>query len=60
MTVNIMLNQYIVMELNEEKRVSYYGLLRFHLSNCKDTGCFCKKRSAFDISKNKMVEVNHE
>lgn len=59
MTVNIMLNQYIVMELNEEKRVSYFGLLRYHLSHCKDTACFCKKRSAFDISKNKMVDVNH-
>lgn len=55
-----MLNQYVVMELNEEKRVTYYGLLKYHLNNCKDPACFCKKRSAFDISKNKMVDVNHE
>ena len=60
MTVNIMLNQYVVMEVSEEKRVTYYGLLKYHLNNCKDPSCFCKRKSAFDISKNKMVDVNHE
>lgn len=56
-SMNTILNHYMGMEMTDSKRLNYIGLLRFHMTMCVDSNCFCKKNSIFDIYKNKMIEL---
>lgn len=56
-TTTIILSHYISMEMNERKKMNYHGIIANHLNTCEDPSCFCKKKTIFDVTKNKMVST---
>jgi hypothetical protein len=58
LTSNILINHYVGMEMSDRKKINYLGILKYHLNTCTDPSCFCKKKSIYDVVKNKFIDIN--
>ena len=48
------------MEMGEQKKMNYIGIMRYHINTCQEVSCLCKKKTVFDTIKNRMSEINDE
>lgn len=58
LTCNILINHFLNVEMNTEKKVMMYGILSQHILYCSKPDCFCRRDTVFDVAKNKMVDID--